>query len=324
MFNNFVDAKSFCLEIIFLTTTKPLSVTDYTFLQFFQQYGEVVDSIVLLDRRTKRSRGFGFVTFADEVSDFSCIAPIVCPLSLFRIAHSLAHNSRSFLSQSVSNALLNVIPGRTGTVNIFGKNCEIKASEPKTEESYHHPQPHLHHHHHHNHTNQQHQSSQWGDNYTPHRLVFGANGAAIHPITNQSGGPPLRTPQNLNYPGAEQGVGVPLYSHSTITRTTAGPIVSVDGTPQEGTANVYIQNNFYTLPPWTQLSPSHPLNAPPTMETLQLREEELVNGGGTVTYTHQQSTLNPVTSGHAPFAYPGEALQPAYPGPEVENSAGSI
>ena len=44
------------------------TVTDYTFLQFFQQYGEVVDSIVLLDRRTKRSRGFGFVTFADEVS----------------------------------------------------------------------------------------------------------------------------------------------------------------------------------------------------------------------------------------------------------------
>jgi len=54
-----------------------LVVTDYTFLQFFQQYGEVVDSIVLLDRRTKRSRGFGFVTFADEVSSYH---PILCPL----------------------------------------------------------------------------------------------------------------------------------------------------------------------------------------------------------------------------------------------------
>jgi len=263
----------------------PNEVTDYTFLQLFQQYGEVVDSIVLLDRRTKRSRGFGFVTFADE---------------------------------SVANALLNVIPGRTGTVNIFGKNCEIKASEPKTEESYH-QQPHVHHHHH----NVQHQPShQWGDNnYTPHRLVFGANGAAIHPIKNQSGvtpPPPLQTPV-----GAEQGVGVPLYSHSTITRTTAGPILSVDGSPQEGMANVYIQNNFYTLPPGTQLSPSHPLNASPTMETLQLREEELANGGGTVTYTHQQSTLNPGASSHAPFAYPGEALQPAYPGPEVDNSVGN-
>eukprot|EP00986_Skeletonema_menzelii_P012254 scaffold6677_cov155-Skeletonema_menzelii.AAC.23 len=257
----------------------PNEVTDYSFLQFFQQYGEVVDSIVLLDRRTKRSRGFGFVTFADE---------------------------------SVANALLNVIPGRTGTVNIFGKSCEIKASEPKTEESYH-QQPHLHNHHH--------QSHQWGDNnYTPQRLVFGANGAAIHPINNQSG----VGPQTLQTPvGAEQGVGVPLYSHSTITRTTAGPILSVDGSPQEGVANVYIQNNFYTLPPGTQLSPSHPLNAPPTMETLQVREEEFVNGGGTVTYTHQQTTLNPGAPSHAPFAYPGESLQPAYPGPDVENSAGN-
>lgn len=44
------------------------AVTDLSFLQFFQQYGEVIDSVVLLDRRTKRSRGFGFVTFADPVS----------------------------------------------------------------------------------------------------------------------------------------------------------------------------------------------------------------------------------------------------------------
>ena len=199
-----------------------------------------------------------------------------------------------------------MIPGRTGTVNIFGKNCDIKASEPKTEESY--QQPHVHNLHHHY---LQHPTSQWGDNnYTPHQLVFGANGvAAIHPIKNQSGTPPLQTPV-----GAEQGVGVPLYSHSTITRTAAGPILSVDGTPQEGMANVYIQNNFYTLPPGTQLSPSHPLNASPTMETLQLREEELANGGGTVTYTHQQSTLNPGAV--------SMALQPAYPGPEVDNSAG--
>lgn len=45
------------------------TVTDLSFLQYFQQYGEVIDSVVLLDRRTKRSRGFGFVTFADPVSD---------------------------------------------------------------------------------------------------------------------------------------------------------------------------------------------------------------------------------------------------------------
>ena len=264
-----------------------------------------MDSIVLLDRRTKRSRGFGFVTFADEVCDFSCL-PLSYVFSLFQITHSITLTlSLSLSFQSVSDAFLNIIPGRTGTVNMFGKNCEIKASEPKTEEFYH-QQPHLHPHH----QNQQHQS-----HYTPHRMVFGANGPAIHPITNQSGGPS----PHLNYPGQEQGAGVPLYSHSTITRTTAGPILSADGSPQEGTSNVYIQNNFYTLPPGTQLSPSHPLNASPTMETLQMREEKLMNGGATVTYTHQPTS----NAGHAPFAYSGEVLQPAYPGPEVENSGGS-
>ena len=210
----------------------------------------------------------------------------------------------------MANALLNVIPGRTGQVNIFGKNCEIKASEPKTEESYH-QQSHVHSHH--NHT-QQNQSSQWSDSYTPNRLVFGANGASIHPITSQSGGPSsLQPPQSINYPGVEQGASMPLYSHSTITRTTTGPIVSVDGTTKEGTANIYIQNNFYTLPPGTKFSPSHPLNASPTMETLQMREEEFANSGTSVTYTHQQMNLNPVASSHATHNI---SLQHAYPGPE--------
>ncbi len=32
----------------------------------FEQYGEVTDSAVISDRDTGRSRGFGFVTFADN------------------------------------------------------------------------------------------------------------------------------------------------------------------------------------------------------------------------------------------------------------------
>jgi hypothetical protein len=46
------------------------TVSDQLFLQFFQKFGEVIDSVVLSDRKTKRSRGFGFVTFADPVSVF--------------------------------------------------------------------------------------------------------------------------------------------------------------------------------------------------------------------------------------------------------------
>lgn len=43
------------------------AVTDRGFLEFFEQFGEVMDSVVMVDRVTKRSRGFGFVTFSDEV-----------------------------------------------------------------------------------------------------------------------------------------------------------------------------------------------------------------------------------------------------------------
>ncbi|KAI9017440.1 hypothetical protein BC832DRAFT_519473, partial [Gaertneriomyces semiglobifer] len=32
----------------------------------FEKYGEVTDAYVIQDRDTGRSRGFGFVTFADE------------------------------------------------------------------------------------------------------------------------------------------------------------------------------------------------------------------------------------------------------------------
>lgn len=34
--------------------------------QFFSSYGQVLDAQVMLDRESARSKGFGFVTFADE------------------------------------------------------------------------------------------------------------------------------------------------------------------------------------------------------------------------------------------------------------------
>lgn len=44
-------------------------VTDGDFKKYFEKYGSIVDSIVMFDKHTKRSRGFGFVTFetADAV-----------------------------------------------------------------------------------------------------------------------------------------------------------------------------------------------------------------------------------------------------------------
>jgi hypothetical protein len=46
-----------------------VTVTGDEFRKFFEQFGVVMDSIVMIDRETKRSRGFGFVTFEDpEIS----------------------------------------------------------------------------------------------------------------------------------------------------------------------------------------------------------------------------------------------------------------
>ena len=40
----------------------------------FESFGKVNDAKVILDRETKRSRGFGFVTFDDDASADNAIA----------------------------------------------------------------------------------------------------------------------------------------------------------------------------------------------------------------------------------------------------------
>ncbi|KAL6526098.1 Cinnamyl-alcohol dehydrogenase Flavonol reductase/cinnamoyl-CoA reductase [Orobanche hederae] len=42
--------------------------SDETLKKAFEEFGEVSDSKIIFDRETGRSRGFGFVTFADEKS----------------------------------------------------------------------------------------------------------------------------------------------------------------------------------------------------------------------------------------------------------------
>lgn len=59
----------------------PFSIEEDDLKCMFQTHGEVVESIVIKDRDTGRSRGFGFVTFQDEdtaqtamkeMADFDC------------------------------------------------------------------------------------------------------------------------------------------------------------------------------------------------------------------------------------------------------------
>lgn len=82
-------------------------VNNDNFKSFFEKYGKVIDSIVMIDRDTNRHRGFGFVTFQD---------PEVAQRVL-----------------SMSNQGQPVPEGgwKSGKIEIYGKMCEVKASEPK-------------------------------------------------------------------------------------------------------------------------------------------------------------------------------------------------
>lgn len=49
------------------------ATTDDSLREFFEQIGEVERASVAKDRDTNRSRGFGFVTFADEANNQKAI-----------------------------------------------------------------------------------------------------------------------------------------------------------------------------------------------------------------------------------------------------------
>ncbi len=44
----------------------PWSITNDSLKELFAKYGEITEAIVINDRETGRSKGFGFVTFAKE------------------------------------------------------------------------------------------------------------------------------------------------------------------------------------------------------------------------------------------------------------------
>lgn len=88
-------------------------VNNENFKQFFEQYGAVIDSIVMIDRETNRHRGFGFVTFQDP----DVAQKVLC----------------------MGNEGQAVPDGgwKSGKIEILGKVCEVKASEPKKGEHGH-------------------------------------------------------------------------------------------------------------------------------------------------------------------------------------------
>jgi len=52
----------------------PYSVDKDALLELFSSFGDVVDAVVITDKYTKRSKGFGFVEFADEKAAEKAVA----------------------------------------------------------------------------------------------------------------------------------------------------------------------------------------------------------------------------------------------------------
>jgi len=44
----------------------PYSVTDESLMDLFAEFGEITSALVITDRASGRSKGFGFVEYADE------------------------------------------------------------------------------------------------------------------------------------------------------------------------------------------------------------------------------------------------------------------
>ena len=50
------------------------NTTDEGLRQAFEKFGEIREAVVVTDRETGRSRGFGFVTFADDAASDQAVA----------------------------------------------------------------------------------------------------------------------------------------------------------------------------------------------------------------------------------------------------------
>eukprot|EP00549_Striatella_unipunctata_P011622 CAMPEP_0118693286 /NCGR_PEP_ID=MMETSP0800-20121206/11819_1 /TAXON_ID=210618 ORGANISM="Striatella unipunctata, Strain CCMP2910" /NCGR_SAMPLE_ID=MMETSP0800 /ASSEMBLY_ACC=CAM_ASM_000638 /LENGTH=415 /DNA_ID=CAMNT_0006591495 /DNA_START=99 /DNA_END=1346 /DNA_ORIENTATION=+ len=87
------------------------AVTSDDMREFFEQYGTVLDAVVMFDRDTRRSRGFGFVTFEDE-----------------NVVNNLLKLGNEAELEKTENADAMQL---TGKIVIKGKRCEIKSAQPK-------------------------------------------------------------------------------------------------------------------------------------------------------------------------------------------------
>ena len=108
-------------------------MTSESMREFFSQFGKVVDSTVMLDRETGRSKGFGFISFEDtDVTPFlgfgqleidgklvriprEIMAHIVTELAVLRRLMSSSHNpALSAMPMAVHQSTVLTVPPVVG------------------------------------------------------------------------------------------------------------------------------------------------------------------------------------------------------------------
>jgi RNA recognition motif-containing protein len=87
--------------------SSPFAVTEEEFRTFFQRFGKLIDCIVMVDRDTNRSRGFGFVSYEDP-----------------EVAKELLAKGNDGRQQSPETDAV-------GRLEMRGKMIEIKAAQPR-------------------------------------------------------------------------------------------------------------------------------------------------------------------------------------------------
>ena len=264
------------------------------------------------------------------------VIQILCSQNIISHTSLLLHSCHYMINKNVASCFLNKVPGRSGVITILGKECEVKASEPKTHQdefadrsrdaynygkprpmivnsklpslqqsssSSSHPgwfdlmpsthQPTLQ-----TQSPQQKNSSMFANNSSGSGFGGGGNtlpgGGNTFPHqlhVNQA----LLIPPTIDNGGGRGSGGVSIYSHSTITRSSN----NTGASQEDGDTTVYIQNNFYLLPPGSAMTV--PPNHANTVSPERLQAKQLAEFSRVATPVQQYAVSS--------------SLHPSYPGP---------
>ncbi|WVY93339.1 hypothetical protein V8G54_032427, partial [Vigna mungo] len=109
----------FCRKIFIGGLAKETTLE--TFVNYFEKYGEITDSVIMKDRQTGRPRGFGFITYADP----SVVDQVI------QENHIISGKQVLFFSSLFSCVLGQETHGFDPFLAYYSSQVEIKRTIPK-------------------------------------------------------------------------------------------------------------------------------------------------------------------------------------------------